>query len=194
MSIRMLMLTGACFLLSACRPPAATAPMARPQAPERVTVTAGDELVIEVYGEKDLSGTFQVSNEGTIDYPLVGRIKVDKLTPPAVAKALREKLAAGFIKDPHVSVNAKNFGAKRKIYVWGQVRKTGTFSFSDNITMIEILTLAGGLTPMADKGGITLTRVEGGKRKQYSVPMNRGQSANYPLRPGDVVFVPERVF
>ncbi|MCB9554687.1 MAG: polysaccharide biosynthesis/export family protein [Deltaproteobacteria bacterium] len=162
--------------------------------PDRVAVESGDVLTIEVFGEKNLSGKFQVSSEGTIDYPLVGRIHVAGKAPEAVSSLLKTKLAAGYLKAPHVAVFAEGYAKKRKVFVWGQVRKSGTFDYTSNMTVIEALTLAGGVTPLADKNGISIMRIENGQRKRYSLPMGSGQSSSYPLRPGDVVFVPERVF
>lgn len=194
-----LLLCGACVALSAvaaCRTPSASRkpPPAPPLLPDRVSVEPGDVLEIEVFGEKSLSGKFQVSDAGTIDYPLVGRVKVAGGTPPAVAKDLRERLADGYLRNPHVAVFAEGYAAKKQVYVWGEVRKSGAFKYTGNMTIIRAITLAEGLTPLADKNGITLTRIVDGKEKQYTVPMGDGQSSNQRLKPGDVVFVPERVF
>ena len=107
---------------------------------------------------------------------------------------IRKKLADGFLRNPHVRVFAEGYEGKKKIYVWGQVTRSGTFPFKTGMTVIEAITLAGGLTPMANRDGITVTRNEKGKIKRYSVDMSQAQSASYALLPGDVVFVPERVF
>ncbi len=195
MSCRLFFSLFTLVLLSSCQtdggvrvppPPVIKAP--------KVAVSAGDVLQIQVFGEKDLTGKYQVSDSGTIDFPLIGRIKVADLTPPAVVKRLRTRLADGYLKNPHVSVFAEGYQNKKSIYVWGQVRRSGAFQFTSQMLLIKALTLAGGLTPMANKKAIVVTRVEKGKRTRYATPMNRGQSANFTLRPGDVVFVPERVF
>lgn len=155
---------------------------------------AGDPLEVEVFGEEDLSGKFQVADNGTIDYPLVGRLKVAGLTPPQVASLIRDKLSRGFLRHPHVRVLAEGYQGKKKVYVWGQVSKAGTFPYSAGMTMIEALTLAGGLTPLAERDGITVTRNVAGEPKKYAVPMGDARSATFGLQPGDVIFVPERVF
>ena len=163
-------------------------------APAKVAIWPGDVLKIEVFGEKDLTGQFQVSDKGTIDFPLINRVKVAGLAPPAVARLLRDKLAAGFLKNPHVSVFAPGYSEKRTIYVWGQVRKSGAYRYTTHMPLIKALTLAGGLMPMANRKAIVVRRLESGKRTTYQTPMDEGQSANYQLMPGDVVYVPERVF
>lgn len=161
---------------------------------ENLSVASGDTLIVEVYGERDLSGKFQVSAQGTIDYPLIGRLQVGGLSQPRVASMIRDRLAAGYLKNPFVRVFAEGYQQKLKIFVWGQVAKAGTFPFLNAMTLIEALTLAGGLTPLADRNGIAVTRVEQGKQLRVPAPMGSGQSANLALRAGDVVFVPESVF
>lgn len=161
---------------------------------ENLSVASGDTLIVEIYGEKDLSGKFQVSAQGTIDYPLIGRLQVAGLAQPQVASMIRDRLAAGYLKNPFVRVFAEGYQQKLKIFVWGQVAKAGTFPFLNAMTVIEAITLAGGLTPLADRNGIIVTRVEHGQQVRVPAPMGSGQSANVALRAGDVVFVPESVF
>ena len=75
--------------------------------------------------------------------------------------------------------------------------KPGTFNYMNNMTIIEAITLAGGFTPIAAKNSITVTRNEHGQSQRFVVPgeeIGQGRTANYVLRPGDVVFVPERLF
>jgi protein involved in polysaccharide export with SLBB domain len=191
-------LVGLCLLLTGC-PPARTAPMPPMLATDTVQDTAlspGDVFNVEVFGEKDLSGKFRVSANGTIDYPFAGRIKVAGMAPPEVAALLRKKLGDGYLKDPSVSVFVESYNSK-KISVFGQVSKPGTFNYMNNMSIIEAITLAGGFTPIAAKNSITVTRTEGGKSQRFVVPgeeIGEGRASNYLLRPGDVVFVPERLF
>ena len=162
---------------------------------DRVTVEPLDILEINVHGEKSLTGKFQVAEQGTIDYPLIGRVKVAGHTPPEVAQILEKRLAKGFLKRPFVSVLAEGYEKKKAIYVWGRVREPGMFKYTTNMTLIEALTQAGGLDPLAKKGGITVTRRNGsGQSLATSTPMGDGQSAAFRLRPGDVIHVPERTF
>ena len=107
-----------------------------------------------------------------------------------------KKLADGYLKDPNVSVFVESYQSK-KISVFGQVTRPGTFNYMNNMSIVEAITLAGGFTPIASKNDITVTRVEQGKSQRFTVPVQEigeGKSSNYLLRPGDVVFVPERMF
>jgi len=156
----------------------------------------GDVLMVEVFGEKDLSGKFRVSSNGTIDYPFAGTVAVANMTPPEVAALLRKKLGNGFLKDPNVSIFVESYNSK-KISVFGQVQKPGTFNYMNNMSIIEAITLAGGLTPLASKNNITITRTEGKNSRRFSIPVEQigeGKASNYFLKPGDIVFVPERMF
>jgi polysaccharide biosynthesis/export protein len=156
----------------------------------------GDVFVVDVFGEKDLSGKFRISAVGTIDYPFAGRIQVAGMTPPDVASLLKKKLADGYLKDPSVSVFVESYNSK-KISVFGQVQKPGTFNYMNNMSIIEAITLAGGFTPLASKNDISVTRVENGKSRRFTVPVEEigeGKAMNYLLTPGDIVFIPERMF
>lgn len=153
----------------------------------------GDILEIRVYREQDLSGIFQVSPEGTIDYPLLGTVKVEGLTSSKVAATIREGLAKGYLANPFVTVTIKELNSK-KIYVLGQVMKPGTFLFQEGMSVIQAISLAGGFTKMARPNAVVVTRTEGGKEIRTIIPANdiaEGKEKNFYLKPGDIVFVPE---
>jgi polysaccharide export outer membrane protein len=168
----------------------------RPQAKQvKVAITPGDELEILVFREKELSNSYQVSLDGTIDFPLVGTVKAVGLQPTELARLLVKKLADGYLRKPYVSVVAKNYKSKRAIYISGQVKKSGmVLTYEQDMPLIKALNMAGGMTPMAARDGVVVTRVVNGKRTVFATPMGQSQSAFYQLKPGDVVFVPERVF
>ena len=88
------------------------------------TLGVGDIFEVSVYDEKELSGSYRVASDGTIDFPLAGRIKVEGLSSTALAETLRTKLLK-FMTAPQVSVFVKVFNSK-KIYVFGSC-KPGTF-------------------------------------------------------------------
>ena len=83
----------------------------------------------------------------------------------------------------------------RKVFVFGHVQKPGTFVFEDNMSVIQAITLAGGLSTYANANKTSVLRLdEGGQERKYVVPVDditQGRTANFYLRPGDIVFVPE---
>ncbi len=154
---------------------------------------AGDVVEVRVYQENGLSGLYRVGTDGTFDFPLVGRIDAAGQTPGALGDRLIERLKAGFLRDPQVSVFVKEFNSK-KVFVLGEVHKPGTFKFEDRMTIVQAVTLAGGLKGLAEKNGIVLTRVVDGHERKFVVPfedIGLGRQQNVLLQPGDIVFVPE---
>ena len=171
--------------------------------PEKVTsqpdttLGPGDVFDIRVYNEKGLSSTFRVASDGTIDFPLLGTVKVNGLTPTEVVSLIEEGLKEGqFLKKPQVSIFVKEYTSK-KISVFGQVKRPGTFPYQDDMSVVEAVSLAGGFTSMARENDTTVIRVVDGKKKRFKVAVKeigQGKSANFFLRSGDIVFVPERIF
>jgi polysaccharide export outer membrane protein len=187
-----------CFwlVLAGCSRPVTPPPAPILTGVPDTTLGPGDVFVVTVFDESALSGKFCVSATGTIDYPLVGRVNVAGKTPPEVATELRKRLAQGYINDPHVTILVESYQSK-KISVFGQVKRPGTFNYVTNMSIIEAITLAGGFTALASRNDITLTRVEQGKSRRTVLPVadiGEGRASNFILKPGDVVFVPERVF
>ncbi len=166
-------------------------------APPDTTLGPGDVFDIRVYGEKDLSSTFRVASDGTIDYPLLGTVQVAGLTPTEVVGVLEKGLKEGeFLKKPQVSVFVKEYNSK-KVSVFGQVKKPGTFSYQDGMSVVEAISLAGGFTAMARGNDTTVIRIVEGAKKRFRVPVEeigQGKAANFFLRAGDILFVPERIF
>ena len=76
-------------------------------------VNPGDQLRIIVYRERDLSKLFVVAEDGTIDFPLLGRMEVEGLTPAQIAMRLREQLKGDYLVAPHVTADRVEFCAER---------------------------------------------------------------------------------
>ena len=123
-------------------------------------------------------------------------MEVCEKTPPEVEQVIRERLADGYIKEPQVSVLIKEYRSK-SVSVFGQVKKPGTLPYAGGMTVVEAISQAGGFTEMARKNAVTVTRVTKGKKTNYTVPVEsigEGKADNFMVRPGDVVFVPRRMW
>ncbi|MBI4508433.1 MAG: polysaccharide biosynthesis/export family protein [Deltaproteobacteria bacterium] len=156
----------------------------------------GDLFEVRVFDEPDLAGVYQVGTDGAISFPLIGRVVVEGKLPSDVEQEIKARLADGFLKNPQVSVLVKEYRSK-KVSVFGQVRNPGTFPFTEHMSVIEAITRAGGFTSMAKKNSVRVTRLVDGKTTKTTVAVEdigQGKAPNYQLWPGDVVFVPERVF
>ena len=181
------------------RPAELPGPDSAPAATERALATtlgSGDLVEVRVFQEQDLSGIWRVAPDGTIDYPLCGKVKLLELDASGAADALTTCLREGFLRRPQVSVLVREFNSK-KVFVFGEVQKPGTFPYEDNMSIIHALTLAGGFTKVAAKNGINVTRLVDGQERKIRVPAEeiaQGQTKNFTLLPGDIVFVPESFF
>ncbi len=149
---------------------------------------AGDVLGIRVYLHQDLDGEYTVAADGTLTFPLAGQVHVEGMDVAQVGALLRQRLGSGYIRDPQVIVALKALNSK-KIFVLGQVKTPGRFTFGDNMTVVEAVTVAGGFGPMAERNYTIVTR---GSRR-IPLPVERimqGLAPNFPLQPGDIVYVP----
>ena len=187
------------FMLLGCRPPRTTAtPLPIDSAPpdSEFALSPGDTFDVRVFGEPEMTGAYRVAPDGTIDFPLIGQVMVEGLSPHDVARKLEEQLRNGYLRNPHVSILVKEQTSK-KIIIIGQVTRPGTFTYAPNMNIVEAITVAGGFTPIAAKNSTTVTRIEQGKKVSVRVPVadiSEGKTGNYYVRPGDIISVPERIF
>jgi protein involved in polysaccharide export with SLBB domain len=170
------------------------APIAVPAPEDRVGVD--DVFEVRVFGEQELSGIYRISAEGTIDFPLAGRLKVAGMRCEEIQETIVSKLKGGYLKDPQVSVMIKTWNS-RKVTVLGQVQKPGSVDYFPNMTLVDAIALAGGFTPIAEKNAVNLRREVSGKVETMVyrlADISEGRSPNVIILPGDVVVVEERLF
>jgi polysaccharide export outer membrane protein len=179
---------------------ARTAP--RP-APFPVTVESHEDHLgvddlfdVRVYGEPDLSGAYRVATDGTIDFPMAGRIQVAGMLVGEVQKEIVTRLKAGYILAPQVTVMVKEWNS-RKVSVLGQVQRPGTVPYFPKMTIVDAIASAGGFTGVAAKNSVNLRREVTGKVEMRTFPVadiSEGRSPNVAVLPGDVLVVEERLF
>ena len=156
----------------------------------------GDVIEISVYREPDLAGKYRISDDGMIDFPLIGPVKLLGQRPEQIEEEIRSRLAAGYLVEPKVTVFVKEHNSQ-KIHVMGQVNRPGTFNYESGMTVIQAVTNAGGFTKLASKNSVQLTRVSSGKEERFEVAVGdigKGTARNIELQPGDIIFVPEAIF
>ncbi len=168
-----------------------------PDAVEDTTLGAGDVFEVRVFGEKELTGKYQVAPDGSINFPLVGVVAVAGKEATDVANEIAVRLKKGqFLNDAHVSVLVEQSNSKR-ISVLGAVAKPGTLAIVPGMTVVQAVSQAGGFTNLANKDATVVTRRVNGALKRYRIYVSeiaRGEASDFPLRSGDIVFVPERIF
>jgi protein involved in polysaccharide export with SLBB domain len=155
-----------------------------------------DVFEVRVFGETDLSASYRVSADGTIDYPFVGRISVIGMRSGDVQELIASKLSDGYLKNPQVSLMVKEWNS-RKVSVIGQVQHPGSVAYFPNMTVVDAIAAAGGFTGIASKNAVTLRRELKGAVESRNCPVadiSEGRAANVILRPGDILVVEERLF
>lgn len=156
----------------------------------------GDKFAVRVHEEKELSGEYTVSSDGTINYPHVGRINVNEMTCGELERALTKGLADGYLRNPSVSCSIVEYNSKR-VFVFGEVKKPGSYPYKTNLTVVDAFALAQGFTARANSNQTKLTRKVNGVEVQVRVPMQEiveGRRTDLKLLPGDIVYVPESAY
>jgi polysaccharide export outer membrane protein len=155
-----------------------------------------DMIVVDVYGERDLSKELKVSEGGEITMHLLGSLKVSGMTASQAEKHIKELLAKDYIRDPQVIVAVKNY-RKRMISVFGQVSRPGLIDLpaEQEMTVIEAVAAAGGFTRLAQEE-VHIMRANDAKATKFTLKqLNRNAmdpTKRFVLQPGDSLFVPER--
>lgn len=161
--------------------------------PEGYRIGAHDVLTVLFWRDQDMSGDVTVRPDGNITLPLVNDIKAAGLTPEQLRQSITDA-AAQFIETPNVTVVVKKINS-RVVFITGEVAKPGAYPLTGRITVMQLISLAGGLREYADEKDITVLRVE--NDQQVSLPFNYKDVAegkklnqNILLQPGDTVVVP----
>ncbi len=160
------------------------------------TLGPGDVIEVRVYREQEISGIYQVGSDGDVIFPLCQRVVVAGLAPNKAAEEFRDCLAASFMRDPQVTVLVREYNSK-KIFVFGEVQKPGTFTYQDGMSIVQAVTLAGGFTRTASQNKTSVTRRINGQEVKVKVQVQDialGKLPNFTLEPGDIVYVPESLF
>lgn len=163
-------------------------------AAEDYLVGPTDTIDIVVYDNPDLSSSFSVSASGTINFPLIGEIKVVGRTARQIESLVRDSLISGkYLKDPQVRVSVAQFRSQ-SVAVIGEVSNPGKIVIEGETTVLDILAEVGGLTPSAGDR-VLLVKRENGRERTSTIDLsrfNRGDfSKNLGVSSGDVVIVPK---
>lgn len=153
----------------------------------------GDLIQVSVWGEDKLQKESLVLPDGSITYPLAGRVEVVGLTSTEVEKRIAEKLKA-YLPDPQVSVVIEKITGNLA-HVMGKVLKPGQVLMTGPMTVLDALSMAGGLDKFADRSNIKVLRNTPQGQKAIPVyydQLLRGQNleSNITLNPGDTILVP----
>jgi polysaccharide export outer membrane protein len=153
-----------------------------------VSYQAGSEVVEGGYNQR-LMG-YVVDNEGYIDFPQLGPIKVSGLTRWELSKLIKDKIVdGGLLTDAVVTVEFMNF----KVSVIGEVNAPGTYTIEgDKVTVLQAISLARDLTIFGQRENVTVIRERDNQRTMYQINLcdvSMFDSPAYYLQQNDIVYV-----
>jgi len=160
----------------------------------------GDTLQVFVWNHPELTVTVPVRPDGMISTPLIAGVPAEGKTATQLAKDLETALAE-YVRNPTVSVMVTSFvGAYAdQIRVVGQASEPRALPYRANMTLLDVMIAVGGLAEFAAGNRAVLVRQENGQAIRTTVRLrdllDKGDiSANMPMRPGDVLIIPESRF
>jgi len=146
---------------------------------------SGDKVRVTVFNEKDLSGEYDVNDQGLVALPLIGQVRVGGLTIADAQQVITDHYGKNYLVNPRVTVEVLNY---RPFFILGEVKSPGSYPYVNGMTVVNAIALAGGYTPRANKGRVSI--------KHATDATGREETAqeDAPVLPGDVIRVPERFF
>jgi polysaccharide biosynthesis/export protein len=161
---------------------------------QEYTIGEDDVLHISVWQNQDLDQEVVVRPDGMISFPLIGEVEAAGLTLTELDAMLTERLKE-FVKYPEVSISIKKIGGQR-VLVLGEIYRPGVYSLTGAKTIVEAITLAGGLTKDAVASSIVIIRGGLEKPEVKRITLNkvlRGDAnQNITLVSEDIIFVPKK--
>lgn len=161
--------------------------------PDIYQLRQGDIVMISVWREDTLQRQVVVLPDGSITFPLIGRVEVAGLSTPEVEQRISLKLKVYF-PEPIVSVVIIGIDGHRA-YVTGKVLRPGPLIISGPITVLQAISLVGGFDKFADESGVKVIRAK--PDGQEILPVNykdiisgKNMSTNILLKAGDTLVVP----
>jgi len=159
-------------------------------------VGVGDKLEINVFGHEDLSKVVEVRADGSINYPLIGDLRVAGKTVAEIDGEVTRILGKDYLVDPQVSVDVREYQSQW-VTIIGEVRTPGKYVLRRNMRVIDVLAEAGGASKEAGSQILITRQSEDGAPRQIVVDRDRllsqnNQDSNILLQHGDILAVGEK--
>ena len=167
----------------------------KPPAADTFVLGPGDVIHITVWRHNDLSMQVTIAPDGSITFPLLGRLEVGGASYTELVKIFEDGLAEYFT-DPAVAVNVVEV-TNQKVFVLGEVRSPAVLQVQSDLSILEALTRTGGINPDAQTDNVLLIRGGMDEPELYTIDVDSiyGQgdfSQLIYLQRGDIVLVPPK--
>jgi polysaccharide biosynthesis/export protein len=178
----------------------ASAPAQAPVVPHDYLIGPGDNVSINVWRNPEVSMSVPVRPDGKITTPLVEDLEASGKTASQLARDIEAALGK-YIQQPVVTVIVTGFVGTygEQIRVIGQATKPQSLPYRRDMSLMDVLIAVGGVTEFASGNKASIIRTIDGKSQKVPVRLNDlikdgDISANIPVRPGDVLVIPESFF
>jgi Periplasmic protein involved in polysaccharide export len=159
--------------------------------PADFVIGPDDVLSIVFWRDKEMSTQVTVRPDGKISLPLLGEVQATGLTPAGLSAHLAAE-SKRFFANPNITVIVNQVNS-RKVFITGQIAQPGSYALTGPTTVLQLISMAGGLKDFADSKNITVVRRENGQTSSYAFnykEIGRNLRQNIDLKPGDTVVVP----
>ncbi len=153
--------------------------------PDAYKLGPGDQILINVFGEEDLSMDFRLNDTGTLNYPFLGELTVEGLSVTELEHLITRGLKGPYLVNPDITVSIKEY---RPFYLHGEVKQPGGIPYQPGLTLEKAIALGGGFTERASKKKITV--ICAGDTDPIAKPIK----LNDLVYAGEVITVPQRFF
>jgi len=155
----------------------------------------GDSIEMVVYREPDLNIRSKIGNDGFVQLPLLGEVKIGGLSVRSATAFIRQKYNADYLVEPQIYLNVAAYNS-RKFTIIGQVGRPGTYEFggSESLDLLEAIGMAGGFTRIADRGHVVVKRREASAMRVLKVNAKKLSDVGidrFEVQPGDVINIGE---
>ncbi len=149
------------------------------------TLGSGDIIQIKVFGQTDLTLKTRLSNDGVINYPLLGVINVLGMTAKELETHIYQGLLGDYLVTPSVAVSIEEY---RPFFIDGEINRPGGYPYQPGLTIDKAAALAGGYTQRASKTLIVVIREINGETQRLDV------DAAHEVFPGDSIKINKTFF
>ena len=145
----------------------------------------GDQIRILVYDEPDLTVELFITDDGKINFPLVGSVYVTGKTTQQVQRLIHNGLKGDYLLNPSVQVDIVTY---RPFYIHGEVRRPGAYPYQPGLTVNQAVALGGGFTERASTSKMYIKKAFDAKKAREKV------SLTYSVGPGDTIIIEQSFF
>lgn len=160
--------------------------------PKTYQLSPQDSIQVTVYKEPTMSGMFPIRPDGMISLSLIGDVPAAGLTPMQLSDSIASKLSK-FVQSPNVTVTVLSVQPK-EVFLLGEAMRVGPILLQPGMTVLQVLSAAGGPTPYANAKHIFILRTVNGKQIRipfdYKKALKLGDLQGVQLIPGDTIVIP----